>query len=68
MEFSNGEYLVFIQKSDDIPDRINSKKGWLILQELKKTTITDNFNDSLLKSKINISYNKEIFKCKYISN
>ena len=68
MEFSNGEYLVFIKKTVDMPDRINSKKGWLTLNELQKSMVNTNFNIDKFKSKINMNFNNHNFRCKYISN
>lgn len=68
MEFSNGEYLVFIKKIVDMPDRVNSKKGWLTLDELQKSMVNTNFNIDKFKSKINMNFNNRNLRCKYISN
>ena len=42
MEFTNGQYLVFVKKNENIPDRVESKKGWLLLDELKHSVYWNN--------------------------
>lgn len=64
MEFSNGKYLLFVTKSEDIPDRVLSKKGWLLLHELTNFNIKDIIN---IIQTVNIKFNTVNLNCKYIS-
>jgi len=68
MDFSNGEYLYIIEKDVNIPNRVISKKGWLLLNEISKSDNGEKDIDiNKIKRDVNIKFNSLTYNCKYIS-
>tara|TARA_Y100001954_G_C15574140_1_gene485034 strand:+ start:174 stop:377 length:204 start_codon:yes stop_codon:yes gene_type:complete len=67
MEVSNGQYLIIVKKDTDYPDRVTSKKGWILLHEIENDS--NNLKKlNNLTTKVNIKYNILNLNCKYISH
>jgi hypothetical protein len=64
MEFTNGQHLVFVKKNENIPDRVESKKGWLLLDELKHSKDTSNKLSEIYRN-VNIKFNMSELNCRY---
>lgn len=65
MEFSNGEYLIVLDKNVNVPPRVQSKKGWLLLNNMTENTTKFDFDK--INTDVNIKFNTLTYNCKYIS-
>jgi hypothetical protein len=63
MEFTDGNNLIFIEKNTLIPDRVESSKGWILLQQLNTCNNINNLSE--INKQVNIKFNMNELNCSY---